>query len=232
MESGMNGIHDIGGKHGFGPVVAEPNEPPFHAPWEGRMHGIAVTCQVTGVNTTPEQRTTIENMAPALYLGTSYYEKWLFAYEKLLNDKGVVTTAELNARVREQADQSMVAHPQEPLAPSDYAKKLRSVLYGGTPHDRPLDRTAKFKPGDRVRAKNINPEGHTRLPSFTKGKLGTVEVYHGAHCHHEALATGKGDVPEHLYAVKFNGAELWGEDGRTGDAVYVDLFENYLDRAD
>ena len=227
----MNGIHDIGGKHGFGPIVPEADEPPFHAPWEGRMHGIAVTCQVTGVNSTPEQRTTIENMSPALYLSTSYYEKWLYAYEKILNDKSVVTTAELNKRVQEQADQRMVAHPDAPSNPSAYAKKLRTVLYNGTPHDRPLDRPAKFKAGDHVRPKNINTVDHTRLPSFTKGKLGMIEVYHGAHCHHEALAAGKGDVPEHLYAVKFTGDELWGHDGRSTDAVYVDLFENYLDFA-
>ena len=50
----MDSIHDVGGKHGLGPVIAEPDEPPFHAPWEGRMHGIAVACQVHGVNTTPE----------------------------------------------------------------------------------------------------------------------------------------------------------------------------------
>jgi nitrile hydratase subunit beta len=227
----MNGIHDIGGKHGYGPVIPVANEPPFNAPWEGRMHGIAVTCQVTGVNSTPEQRTTIENMSPALYLSTSYYEKWLYAYEKLLNEKGVVTTAELERRVKEQADEKIVAHPQEPANPSDYAKKLRSVLYGGTPHDRPLGRPPRFTIGDIVRAKNINPTGHTRLPSFTKGKLGTIEIYHGAHCHHEALAEGKGEVPEHLYAVKFAGDELWGKDGRSTDIVYVDLFENYLEPA-
>jgi nitrile hydratase len=186
---------------------------------------------VTGVNSTPEQRTTIENMSPALYLSTSYYEKWLYAYEKLLNEKGVVTTAELERRVKEQADEKIVAHPQEPANPSDYAKKLRSVLYGGTPHDRPLGRPPRFTIGDIVRAKNINPTGHTRLPSFTKGKLGTIEVYHGAHCHHEALAEGKGEVPEHLYAVKFAGDELWGKDGRSTDIVYVDLFENYLEPA-
>ena len=118
------------------------------------MHGIAGTCQVSGVNTTPEQRTTIENMPPADYLNTSYYEKWLYAYEKILDTKGVVTTAELDRRVAEQAADPIPAHPQEPSAPSDYAKKLKQVIYGGTPHDRPLDRPAKFKAGDRVVAKN------------------------------------------------------------------------------
>ncbi|MEZ0213197.1 MAG: nitrile hydratase subunit beta [Xanthobacteraceae bacterium] len=227
----MNGLHDTGGKHGYGAVLTEANEPPFHAPWEGRMHGIAVTCQVSGVNTTPEQRTTIENMPPNLYLDMSYYEKWLFCYEKLLNDKGIVTTAELEQRIAEQAAAVLPAHPQEPASPSDYAVTVKRIIYNGTPHDRPIDRAPAFKVGDRVRAKNLNPRGHTRLPGFTKGKLGTIAVYHGAHCHHEPLADGRGEIPEHLYAVKFDGPELWGtEDGNVNDAVYVDLFENYIVR--
>src|SRR5258707_12491025 len=115
----MNGIHDVGGRHGFGRIVREADEPPFNEPWEGRMHGIAVTCQVTGVNTTPEQRTTIENMSPGLYLDTSYYEKWLFAYEKLLNDKGVVTTEELNRRVQEQAAERKAAQTPRPSHTTD-----------------------------------------------------------------------------------------------------------------
>jgi hypothetical protein len=167
----MNGTHDIGGKHGFGPIVPEADEPPFHAPWEGRMHGIAVTCQVSGVNTTPEQRTTIENMSPALYLGTSYHENWGFAYEKLLNDKGVAPTEEFSRRVKEQADERVTARPDETKETSDYAKKLRSVLDNGTPHDPPFDRPAKFMTGDHVRARNINQIGHTRFHLSRRGRL-------------------------------------------------------------
>ena len=84
----MNSIHDVGGKQGLGTIVPEMKEPPFHAPWEGRMHGIAVACQIAGVNTTPEQRATIENMPHWLYLVTSYYEKWLYCYEKIWKRRG------------------------------------------------------------------------------------------------------------------------------------------------
>ncbi len=228
----MNGIHDVGGMHGLGAVSVDPKEPPFYQPWEGRMHGIAVTCQVTGVNTTPEQRTTIENMPAQLYLETSYYEKWLYAYEKLLNDKGIVTTAELDRRVAEQAASAMPSHPTDPTEPSAYAQKVKHIIYNGTPHDRPIDRAPRFKVGDAVRATNLNSPRHIRLPSYVKGKLGTVEVYHGAHCHHEALAEGRGEIPEHLYAVQFSGPELWGKaDGHAGDIVYIDLFENYIKHA-
>lgn len=228
----MKGIHDVGGRQGFGPVVFEENEPPFHAPWEGRMHGIAVTCQVSGVNSTPEQRATIENMPPALYLETSYYEKWLYAYEKLLNDKGIVTTAEIDARVASQSQAPAISHPAMPDTPSDYAAKVRHIIYNGTPHDRALDRAARFKEGDRVTAISLQTNRHTRLPSFVMGKTGTVEIYQGAHCSHEALAARLGEDPEHLYAVKFSGVELWGDrDGSPLDAIYVDLFENYLEAA-
>jgi len=226
----MDSIHDVGGRHGLGPIVPEANEPPFHAPWEGRMHGIAVTCQVSGVNATPEQRATIEKMPYWLYLVTSYYEKWLYAYERILAAKGIVTTEEIDRRVAKQAATPMPAHPKEPANPSDYAKKVRKIIFEGTPHDRPIERAPRFKVGDRVRAKTIHPTRHTRLPAFARGKLGEVEVYHGAHCHHEALAEGRGQIPEHLYAVKFLATELWGPDAEgKSDAVYVDLFEDYLE---
>jgi nitrile hydratase len=103
---------------------------------------------------------------------------------------------------------------------------------GGTPHDRPLDRAAKFKPGDKVRTKNLQTTSHNRLPSYAKNKLGVIQEYFGAHCHPEAHAGGKGDVPEHLYAVKFDAVELWGVEAEgKNDAFYVDLFEDYLDAA-
>jgi hypothetical protein len=98
----MQSIHDVGGKQGLGTIVSEMDEPAFHAPWEGRMHGIAVACQIAGVNTTPEQRATIENMPHWLYLVTSYYEKWLYCYEKILEAKGVISSAEIDRRMVEQ----------------------------------------------------------------------------------------------------------------------------------
>lgn len=225
----MNSVHDVGGRHGLGRVVPERDEPPFHAPWEGRMHGIAVSCQISGVNFTAEQRSAIENMGHAAYLTTSYYEKWFYAYETILARKGILSKAEIDRRVAEQAQQRMEQHPSEPAAPSAYAQKLKSVLYGGTPHDRPIDRAPRFKPGDRVRTVNRNPLTHTRLPAFVRDKDGVVALYHGAHCHPEAHADGRGDVAEHLYAVRFEADTLWGPDAEHGDSVlFVDLFENYL----
>jgi nitrile hydratase len=228
----MSSVHDVGGKHGLGPIVIEADEPPFHAPWEGRMHGIAVTCQVSGLNVTAEQRATIETMSQAAYRDTSYYEKWLWAYEKLLDAKGIVTAAEMEQRIAEQGFEEIPAHPKEPANLSEYAAKVRNIILGGTPHDRPIERPPKFKPGDEVRTENLETTTHNRLPGYVKSKSGVVEVYIGAHCHPEAHAAGKGDIPEHLYTVKFAATELWGADveGKS-DVFYVDLFEDYLEPA-
>ena len=227
----MNSIHDVGGRHGTGPVMSEANEPPFHAAWEGRMHGIAVACQIAGINTTPEQRSTIENMPHWKYLVTSYYEKWLYAYEAILAAKGVVSTAELDQRVAEQESGGATKLAAAEPVGAD-AQTMHRIIYGGTPHDRPTNRTPRFKPGDRVRALNRHPLSHSRLPGYVKGKPGVIEAHFGAHCHHEALAAGRGEVPEHLYAVRFLASDLWGPDAEAPDDVcYVDLFEDYLEPA-
>jgi nitrile hydratase len=123
----------------------------------------------------------------------------------------------------------MVVHPSEPAVLSAFGQKLKKVLYGGTPHDRPFDRPPRFKVGDRVRTVNRNPLTHTRLPAFVRDKDGVIEIHHGAHCHPEAHVDGRGDVPEHVYAVRFEADTLWGPDAEHGDSVvFVDLFENYL----
>jgi nitrile hydratase len=226
----MNGIHDLGGRHGLGRVVPEADEPPFHAPWEGRMHGIAVSCQISGVNFTAEQRATIENMGYTAYLTTKYYEKWLYAYEKILDRKGIIRRAEIDKRVAEQGCETLAPHPSEPAQLSAYGQTLKKVLYGGTPHDRPIDRPPRFKPGERVHTINRNPLTHTRLPAFVRDKNGVVEIHHGAHCHPEAHVEGRGDVAEHLYAVRFDAHTLWGPDAEDGESVVlVDLFEDYLE---
>jgi len=225
----MNGIHDIGGRHGPGPVIPEVNEPPFHAAWEGRMHGIAVACQVSGINNSPEHRSAVEQLPYATYLHNSYYENWVFAFEALLVRKGVVTSAELRRRASELSPVAMQDHPHEPTNLSEYASKLKAVLYRGAPQDRPISRRPKFQPGDPVRTLNLNSCRHSRLPGYVRDKTGVVAHYHGAHCHAEAQAEGHGELPEHLYAVRFTAYSLWGPDAEAGaPTVCVDLFEDYL----
>jgi nitrile hydratase beta subunit/nitrile hydratase accessory protein len=166
----MNGIHDIGGRHGLGPVIPEVNEPPFHAAWEGRMHGIAVACQVSGIDNSPEHRSAVEQLPYAMYLHDSYYENWVCAFEALLVRKGVVTSAELRRRASELSPVAIQDHPREPTILSEYASKLKAVLYQGAPQDRPISRRPKFKPGDPVRTLNLNSRGHSRLPGYVRDK--------------------------------------------------------------
>jgi len=225
----MNGIHDIGGRHGLGVVMPEADEPSFHAAWEGRMHGIAVACQVSGINNSPEHRSAIEQLPYVTYLHNSYYENWVDAFEEMLVRKGIFTLVELRRWATQQSTVAMPDHPTEPTHLSEYASKLKAVLYQGAPQDRPISRRPRFKPGDPVKTLNLNSRGHNRLPGYVRDKTGVVELYHGAHCHPEAQAEGRGEVPEHLYAVRFNAYSLWGTGGEGGETkVYVDLFEDYL----
>src|SRR5690348_2121752 len=151
----MNGIHDMGGMEGFGPVVREDNEPVFHAEWEKRMFALAnVVIGRTGASV-DEFRHAIERMPAPRYLGTTYYEKWLDAAMTLLIERGIVTREELGAR------------GAEPGMPAQGAERA-----GGAP-SRTRAR-ARFRQDDRVRARNLNPHGHTRLPRYVRGKRGVI----------------------------------------------------------
>ena len=97
----MNGIHDMGGMHGFGKVEPEPNEPPFHSRWEGRALALNRAMSFTKVWNIDRSRSRIEQMPPTEYLRASYYEKWLWRLEKLLVDTGMVTREEIERRCAE-----------------------------------------------------------------------------------------------------------------------------------
>src|SRR3712207_8733521 len=99
----MNGPHDMGGMHGFGPVVREENEPVFHGEWEKRVYGVMRAAMAQGLYNIDEMRHAIERMPPDEYLASSYYERWLAAAERLLDEKGVVSAEELDARVAQLA---------------------------------------------------------------------------------------------------------------------------------
>jgi hypothetical protein len=95
----MNGIHDLGGMHGLGPINPEANEPVFHEKWEGRAFALFAATYVFAGYSVDEFRHAIEKMPPAHYLESSYYEHWLTAFEEVLTKRGIVTRAELDARM-------------------------------------------------------------------------------------------------------------------------------------
>ena len=221
----MNGVHDMGGQQGFGPVLLEENEPLFHADWESRAMAITVAMGASGQWNIDLSRSARESLPPAIYLSSTYYEIWIRALEKLLLDRGMVTQAEL-------------ASGQQ-MAPSiAVSKVLRrdsvdAALKAGSPTERPIDQPALFKIGQKVRARNMHPQGHTRLPRYVRGHVGTVVSVHGGHVFpdgHTLRASPPFNVPvEWLYTVVFDGTTLWGEHSDPTVEITVDAWESYLE---
>jgi nitrile hydratase len=219
----MNSIHDLGGMHGFGAVEAERNEPPFHETWEGRTGGILEVMTFPPGFTVDRFRYLRETLQPDLYLTQTYYEQWIYIAEQALLESGMISAEELSGgRVATQTPKRADAMP---------AEAVWRFLHDRTHSGRPLDRAPLLAAGQRVRARNLNPEGHTRLPRYARGKLGSIVGHHGAHVLPDASAHGKGDTPEHLYTVRFTARELWGESANPRDSVHLDLWESYLEPA-
>jgi len=218
----MNGVHDLGGLHGFGPVEPEPDEPVFHAPWEGRVLALNRALGFTGAWTLDTARAAIEELPARVYLASSYYERWALRLERLLLRYGLVGADELAA------GRALRAGP--PLPRTLTAGGVGAVLARGSV-ERPPPAAARFGPGERVRAKNLHPPTHTRLPRYARGRWGLIEAVRGCHVFPDAVATGAGEQPQWLYTVVFSGRELWGEDADPAATVSIDAFEPYLEPA-
>lgn len=220
----MNGAADMGGMMGFGPVKPEPeNGPKFHAPWESRALAITLAMGATGQWNIDMSRSARESLPPPQYLAKSYYEIWLAGLEKLMAERGLVSADEIEA--------GRMLHPPKPLPRILKAGDVPAVLAKGSPTQREAPAPARFGIGDRVRAKNMHPTGHTRLPRYVRGHVGTVELVHGAHVFADAHAAGQGEQPQWLYTVRFKGTELWGESTDPTLWVSVDAWESYLEPA-
>jgi nitrile hydratase len=217
----MNGIHDLGGMHGMGAVITEENEPPFHHEWERRTFSLFASLFVGGHFNVDMFRHAIERMNPAHYLEESYYEHWMHAFETLLLEKGVITPEELAG----------IQQPGEVSAdiPVLRQEMVQAVIMTGASARVETDIPASFRAGDRVRAKNINPAGHTRLPRYVRGKTGTIVIDHGVFITPDTVAHGLGDHPQHVYSVSFDATELWGENAPAKDTVRIDLWDDYLE---
>lgn len=217
----MNGMHDLGGMHGFGPVAPEENEPVFHAEWERRAFAVTLAAGALGRWNIDMSRSAREQMPPAEYLRTTYYEHWLFGLERLLVEKGLVSEDELREmRPRENAPPDLRAIPPDRMA--------AAIAKGGSAR-LPDEVSAKFRVGDRVLARNIHPVGHTRIPRYVRGRVGTIDRDHGVFIFPDAHAEGAGTKPQHCYSVRFTARELWGPEAPARDAIYVDLWDDYLE---
>ena len=222
----MNGVHDLGGKHGFGPVEREANEPYFHADWEKAVMVMNLVGMVKRIYNIDEFRHAIERMGQAEYLSTSYYEHWLASVSTLFVEKGVIGREELEARTKEFEE-----NPQKPLLdrkdPELLERMMRAVRKGMAEQSAP-DPAPRFQPGHAVVTRNWHPPGHTRLPGYARGRRGRIHAFHGVYLLPDAHAHGRGRCPEPLYSVGFEAGELWGETAEPRQRVYIDLWESYL----
>ena len=213
----MNGAHDMGGMHGFGPVVAEPNEPVFHAEWEKRAFALTLAISISARWNIDLLRFVRENRHPAEYLSMSYYQIWFAALEAMLEERALVTEDEIVAgHAFEQGKLALRV-----LSPDGALK----MLHRGVPTERDSRTKACFSPGDRVRARNINPPTHTRLPHYVRGRVGRIARVMGYHVYPDSNAIGAGENPQWLYSVCFAGPELWGQGTDPSISVYVDAWE-------
>ncbi len=204
----VDGVHDLGGVQGFGPVDVEVDEPVFHTDWERRAFRLTVASMMAG-HLSGRFRHSIERMDPAWYLASPYYEHWLTATATGLMEAGLITQSELDAAL---GAPYAVARPIR-------ASRLADPGVSTSVHTHGI--------GDRVRVREWHPLGHTRAPRYVQGKQGTVVRLDGAfslpdveyHCDEQRI--------EPTYSVRFDATELWGE---PGDPVHVDLWESYLER--
>lgn len=213
----MNGAHDLGGMHGFGPVP-DTDDTHSHPEWYDRAMAMTVVMAAWGRWNIDANRRAREDMHPARYLGYSYYERWIDALERLMVETGLVTEEEL--RTGEPAG--------TPVTPPVDAAAARAMLRRGGPTEREIDTTPRFRVGDRVITANEHPQGHTRLPRYARGREGIILRHHGGHVLPDTNAHFQGENPDHLYTVQFRAQDLWGTGATDGDTVMLDLWETYL----
>jgi nitrile hydratase beta subunit len=216
----VNGIHDMGGMQDMGPIQPEKGEPVFHAPWEGRA--FALWMAIPGDWGFGADRYQKELIPPADYLCMSYYDKVTTGLVELMVKTNMVTRAEIDTG--------------KPGSTSTAPKMLKAaevadMIAKGSPSTRNVPATARFQSGQRVRARNFNPVGHTRLPRYARGKIGMIERDCGVYVFPDTEALGLGEKPQHVYSVRFAARELWGEQASRRDSVYVAMWDDYLERA-
>ena len=206
----MDGIHDLGGMAGFGPVEVEPDEPTFHQPWERRARALTMIVMGAAKASGGEFRHSIERMDAGQYLTTSYYEHWLTGAATVAVEHGMVTREELEG----------AAEGAFPLSGPARAEPIDDPGPDRQHH--------RFALGDRVRVKDGHPLGHTRCPGYVRGHHGIVVRLDAPASVPDIEAHSAWRHREPTYSVGFDASELW-RDGQAGTSVHVDLWESYLE---
>jgi nitrile hydratase subunit beta len=223
---GMDGVHDMGGLHGFGPVVVQGGDEVFHEDWEARVFALYQLISLRGLVAGPGGRAVRESIDAAHYLEASYYERWLWSAERRLEAKGSITPGEVESMMaRLSAGES-----PPPVADPSLAAEMVAELRQGPPAMATAPRP-RFAPGDRVRVRRMHPAGHTRCPRYVRGAVGIIERVQGTDVLPDRATYGLPTEPEPVYAVAFASQELWGESDDPLWTVLIDLFDAYLEPA-
>jgi len=214
----------MGGMQDMGPIRHEENEPVFHEPWEGRVYAITRALGIWGKWNIDASRYGIELLPPEDYLRMSHYDKWLARAIALLVQHKMVTQEEIES-----------GHPvpgsQQFTPRLTAASAAATAIQRGNFMRQDAKAKARFRPGQCVRTRNINPVGHTRLPRYARAKQGTIIRNHGVFVFPDTNAHFQGEQPQHLYSVQFSAQELWGKDASPRDSVHLDLWDSYLELA-
>ena len=218
----MNGVHDMGGMQGMGPVHHEKDEPVFHERWEARIYALNRAMRAWRLWNLDTDRHALEVMPAADYLRMSYYERWVTRLENQVVKYGLVTSAEFESG--KPADSNRKSPPLTAAMSDRFVS--RGIASAQDPKVAP-----HFKVGQRVRARLINPVGHTRLPRYARGKMGTVARDHGVYLFPDTNAHFLGEKRQHVYSVRFAARELWGPAASERDFVHLDMWDDYLERA-
>jgi len=219
----MDGGQDMGGMPWSGPVQPEPNEPVFHAEWERRAFAVTLAMGMPGGWNIDMSRFAREDRPPEDYRAKSYYQIWLAGLERLMLERGLIAPDEIKA--------GRSLHPAKPVEKILTRDGVAAMLHRGGPTERDARQPARFKAGDPVRAKMIHPPTHTRLPRYVRGHFGVVDRVLGCHVFPDSNASGRGEDPQWLYTVTFDGQELWGHASDPGLKVSIDAWEPYLEQA-
>ena len=218
----MDGVHDLGGKQGFGPIDVGEVETPFHADWEGRMWAIA-QCARSPDWTIDWWRHVRELIDPVDYLSRPYFDSWAQTHIAAFIDSG-------GFKLEEILSGQSAGIAVDPVAAQEYDDIIAAVEAQAHRFDREIEARPAYQVGDKILTRQLLPQHHTRLPAYARGKPGVIHDHHGAHVFADESARGN-EIAQHLYSVVFEAGDLWIEAGNKKDRVFIDLWESYLDPA-
>jgi nitrile hydratase beta subunit len=220
----MDGVHDMGGMHGFGSVPVTDDGNDFQQEWEARTYAMNLAMLGHLDLNVDRFRFLVETIPPAEYLESSYYQRWLKGLLQRVEEAGLLDFRELQAiragKIPEKTSGS--------LAGAVSAEDMRALLVHNIPMLPPRDSSPRFAVGDRVRGRKIHPRGHTRLPRYVRGRVGEIVVDLGDFTFADDNGALREAALQRVYTVRFTAAELWGTDSL--DAVNVDLWESHLEQ--